>query len=223
MRPRLPRPVRPLAALGLATGLTVALTQSTTTASFTATTADSGNQVSSAPTFCTSPGSTSLTVAMDAAVYQSNPNTNYGATASIGVGSANSANAYSFMKFTLPALPAYCTVTAATLSVRASTPTAGAVLNVYRADAAWNGATLTWNTVGRPGFTGTPATTNSLASAGVQQWDVKTLTQQLYAGPDYGFALKDSVDNAASARYQTWDSLEATTAANRPKLDLTWG
>jgi hypothetical protein len=31
------------------------------------------------------------------------------------------------------------------------------------------------------------------------------------------------VDNAASARYQTWDSMETGTAANRPKLDITWG
>jgi hypothetical protein len=47
--------------------------------------------------------------------------------------------------------------------------------------------------------------------------------QQLYAGPDYGFAVKDSADNAASARYQTWDSVEAPTGGNRPTLALTWG
>jgi hypothetical protein len=217
-----PRLLRPLAALGVAATLTVALTQSTTSASFTATTSDGGNQVSAAATFCASSGSASLSPSADAAVYQSNPNTNYGSTVSIGVGSSTSANAYSYMKFTLPALPARCTLTSATLWIRASTPMAGGILSVYRADAAWTAA-VTWNTAGRPGFAGTPATTNSLASAGLQQWNVTALTQQLYAGPDYGFALKDSVDNAASARYQTWDSMEATTVANRPKLDLTWG
>jgi hypothetical protein len=53
--------------------------------------------------------------------------------------------------------------------------------------------------------------------------DVTALTQQLYIGPDYGFMLKDSVDNAGSARYQTWDSLESTTVAQRPRLLLSWG
>jgi hypothetical protein len=81
---------------------------------------------------------------------------------------------------------------------------------------------MTWNT-GRVGFTGTPATTASLASAGLQTWDVTTLTRELYAGTNNGFALKDSVYDAAAARYQTWDSMEAGTVANRPKLAITWG
>ena len=72
-------------------------------------------------------------------------------------------------------------------------------------------------------FAGTPAWTTSLGAAGLQQWDVTTLTRELYAGPDYGFALKDSADNAASARYQTWSSVENATVANRPKLQITWG
>jgi hypothetical protein len=113
-------------------------------------------------------------------------------------------------------------VTSATLWIYASAPTAGATLYAYRADATWNAATMTWNT-GRVGFTGTPAPTASLAAAGWQQWDVMLLTRELYAGPDNGFALKDSVDNAASARYQTWSSMENGTVANRPKLDITWG
>lgn len=50
-----------------------------------------------------------------------------------------------------------------------------------------------------------------------------TLTRELYAGPDYGFALEDSVDGAASARCQTWASMENPTVANRPRLDITWG
>jgi hypothetical protein len=215
---------RPLAGLGVAAGLVVALTWSTTSAAFTAQTGDAGNKVTSAATFCTSPGSTQLPVAMDTAVYQVNAGTNYGATTGIGIGTGVNANAYSYLKFTLTSavIPARCRVTSATLSVYATTPTAGATLYAYRADAAWNSATTTWNT-GRPGFTGTPAGTASLASAGWQQWDVTTLTRELYAGPDYGFALKDSVDSAASARYQTWASMENATVANRPRLDITWG
>jgi hypothetical protein len=215
---------RRLAAMGAAAAVTVLLAQNTTTASFAGQTGDTGNQVSSAVTFCTTPGSTTLPAAMDTAAYQANATTNYGPATGIGVGSASSANAYSYVKFTLTSapIPAHCTVTSATLWIYASAPMAGATLYAYRADAAWNGATMTWNT-GRVGFTGTPAQTASVAAAGWQQWNVMLLTRELYAGPDYGFALKDSVDNAASARYQTWSSMENGTVANRPKLDITWG
>ena len=145
--------------------LTVVLAQNTTTASFAGQTGDTGNQVSSAATFCTTPGSTTLGPAMDTAVYQATRPRYYGAAVSIGLGSATSANAYSYVKFTLTSapIPAHCTVTSATLSVYASAPMAGATLYVYRADAAWNAATMTWNT-GRVGFTGTPAQTASLRS-----------------------------------------------------------
>lgn len=214
----------PRRALGLvaAAALTVLLAQHTTSAAFTAPTSDTGNSVGAAASFCASPGSTTLVVASDAAAYQANPNQNYGSSVSIGIGSASGSNAYSYLKFTLPALPARCDVTSATLRIYATTPMAGATINVYRTASAWTAATMTWNT-GRPTFTGTPASTASLAAAGWQQWDVAALTQQLYIGPDYGFMLKDSVDNAGSARFQTWDSLESTTVAQRPRLLLSWG
>ena len=213
------------AVLGAAAAFTVLLAQHTTTAAFTGQTGTTGNTTSTAATFCTSPGTTTpaLTATLDTAVYQSNPTTSYGTGTSIGVGSATSADAYSYIKFDLTAapIPARCTITSATLTVRASTPRAGGTLLVYRADAAWTN-TITWN-VGRVGFTGTPSSTASLSSAGFQTWNVTTLARELYAGTNNGFALKDSVDNSASARYQTWDSLESGTAANRPKLSITWG
>jgi len=214
---------RRLVALGAAAAVTVLLAQNTTTAAFTAQTGDTSNKVSSAVTFCTTPGNAKLPAAMDTAVYQSQPDTNYGAVASIGVGTGPNVNAYSYVKFTLTSapLPAHCTVTSATLSIYASAGTAPGTLYAYRANASWN-ATMTWNT-GRVGFAGTPAQTGAVAPSGLQQWDVTLLTRELYAGPDYGFALKDSVDNAASARYQTWSSMENGTAANRPTLDITWG
>jgi hypothetical protein len=216
---------RRLAILGAVAALIVALAQSTTTAAFNGQTSDTGNQASTAATFCTSPGTTTpaLTPTADTAVDQSSPNTNFGTGASIGLRSASGANAYSYLRFDLTAapIPARCTITSATLTIRASAPAAGATLEVHRANAAWTTA-MTWNT-GRVGFTGTPSTTASLSSAGVQTWDVTTLTRELYAGTNNGFALKDSVDNAGPARTQTWDSMEAGTAANRPKLTITWG
>ena len=222
-RRRLPRFARRAAALSTAVVLTVVLAQSATSAAFTAGTSNSANQVTSASTFCTTPNSRTLNPTMDTAVYQSQPDTNYASGGSIGVGSATSANAYSYLKFDLTTapIPANCTVTSATLYIYASAPMAGATLCAYRANASW-GTNMTWNT-GRVGFAGTPAAPSDPVGAGVQQWDVTTLTRELYAGPDYGFALKDSVDNAASARYQTWSSVDNATVANRPKLQITWG
>ena len=229
MAGRWTRFARPLGAFGLAAALTAALTQSTTSASFTATTGDAGNKVSSAATFCASTGSASLSPVADTAAYQAQPNTKYGTATGIGVGvgTTTSMNAYSFIAFavaTQQPLPARCRVTGATLTVFATTPTSGATIDAYRANAAWDPGTLTWNT-GRPGFAGTPASTTSLTTGttGWQTWDVTLLTQELYTGPDYGFALRDSATSAASSRYQTWDSMEGTTVLQRPKLDITWG
>ena len=56
-----------------------------------------------------------------------------------------------------------------------------------------------------------------------QTWNLTTLTRELYAGTDNGVAVKDSVDDAGLMRGQTWDSMEVGPAANRPKLDITWG
>jgi hypothetical protein len=218
-----------VAVLGVAATLTAALTQSATSAAFMATTGDAGNQVTTAATFCTSPDSVTLSPTSDAAVYQSQPATRYGSSPSmgVGVGTTTTANAHTFITFSLATqapLPARCRVTSATLNVHATTPMTGATIHAYRADAAWNAATLTWGT-GRPGFTGTPAGTTSLTtgSSGWQRWDVTALTRELYAGPDYGFALRDAANSAASARYQTWDSMDSTTVLNRPTLEITWG
>ena len=220
------RSARRLGVLAAAAALTVAMAQSTTTAAFTAGTDNGSNQATTASTFCPAAGSATLTPIADTAVYQANSGTNYGSGTGIGVGvgTTTTANAYSYVKFDLvaAAIPARCTVTAATLTIRASSPTAGATLQVFRADAAWNAGTMTWAT-GRVGFTGTPVSTASLASAGLQTWDVTTLTRELHAGPNHGFALRDAADSAATARYQTWDSMEAGIAANRPKLALSWG
>jgi hypothetical protein len=229
MRPRVMRLVRPVAALGAAATLTVALTQSMTSAAFTATTGDGGNRVSSASTFCTAPDSRSLSPTADTAAYQAQPTNKYGTATGIGVGvgTTTTMNAHAFITFSVATqapLPAGCRVTSATLRFFASTPMTGATVLAYRANAAWDPAVLTWS-VGRPGFAGTPAMSTSLTTGttGWQQWDVTALTQELYTGPDHGFALRDSAASAASSRYQTWDSMESTTVLQRPKLDITWG
>jgi hypothetical protein len=123
MRPRL---IRPLAALGAAATLTVALTQSTTTAAFTATTGDAGNQVSSASTFCTAPGRVDTPAAVDTGLYQSQRTSNYHANPTIGVISTAGAVARTLIKFDLSGRPAGCVVQSAVLTLRVANGTPGA-------------------------------------------------------------------------------------------------
>lgn len=213
---------RRLAVMGAAAAFTVLLAQHTTTAAFTAQTGDTGNTLTSAPTFCTSPGtSPSLTVTRDTAIYEVNPGANYSATA-IGVGTGATGDAYTLLRFTLPSLPPRCTVTAATLYVYARTPSAPATVNAYRASQPWDNTTV-WSTAPRPAGAGTPSPTGVSASAGWLSWPVATLTQELVDGPDYGFLLKDSVDHHPTlTRYQTWESVESYPT-RAPYLVVSWG
>ena len=54
------------------------------------------------------------------------------------------------------------------------------------------------------------------------QWNVAAHVTALYAGPDYGFELKDAAEGVGN-NTQLYDSMNATTPANWPKLTITWG
>jgi hypothetical protein len=177
-RQQLVRLARPLAALAAAAVLTVGLTQSTTTAAFTAQTGDTGNQ------------------------------------------SAN-AVARSLIKFTLKGKPAGCVVASAVLTLRVSNGTAGSTIQVFRAAAAWDPTTVDWTS--DPGIIAGSATSAASAANGfLVQWNVATQVTALYAGPDYGFEIRDAAEGVGN-NTQLFDSMESTTVANRPQLDITWG
>lgn len=210
------------AGLAVASVLTVLLAQQATSASFTATTADGGNQVTASSNFCASAGGTTLTVAEDATGYQTNPTTNYGSYASLGVVSQAGGNARAVVRFTLPALPSHCDITGATLRLYANDPDVGGTIDVYRADPTaplWTEAGLIWNNLPAPA--GSAVGTASLAAPGWQQWTVTSLVQTLYTTANNGFILKDRTEGAvAPGRWQYYDSDDAT---NKPQLVLSWG
>jgi hypothetical protein len=219
MRPRLIRLIRPLAALGAAATLTVALTQSTTSAAFTATTGDGGNRVSSAPTFCTAVGRVDTPSAVDTGLYQSQPGQNYSTNPTIGVISTAGSIARTLIKFDLSGRPAGCTVQSAILTMRVANGTPGAIVEVYRAAASWNLATVSYSS--DPQFIVPGAPAMSVANGNLIQWDVATQVTGLIAGPDYGFEIKFATEGGAFYT-QLFDSMDATTVANRPKLSITW-
>jgi hypothetical protein len=201
--------------------LTVALAQSSTTAAFTGQTGDPGNAVSAAPSFYTSPGGTTLTVANDTYVDQSNPGQTNGGSTGLTIRSGTGVNAHAYLRFTLPPLPSRCRITDATLRLRAGSSQGPATIDVYRASATWTSTSATWGMAGRPAPAGT-AVGAAAGATGWHQWTVPALVRELYAGPDHGFLVKDRVDNAGPARTTVYDSLDSGTV-NRPQLVLTWG
>jgi hypothetical protein len=209
--------------LGAAAALTVSLTLTTTSAAFTAQTGDTGNLVRTATTFCASAGTgpPPLAVVRDSAVNGANAGANYSSTV-IGVATSASGDAYALLKFTIPSPPPRCTVGTATLYVYARTPSAPATVNAHRASVPWDNTT-TWSSSPRPGPAGTPVPTEVSATAGWLSWPVTTLVQEMVAGPDYGFLLKDSVDRHPTlTRNQIWESSDSYPA-RAPYLVLTWG
>jgi hypothetical protein len=214
------RLVRPLAALGVAAALTVALTQSTTSAVFTAQTGDSGNQVSSAATFCASPGHVdTFTAAVDTGLYESQPGSNFSTNASTGVISTAPGRARTLIKFDLSGRPARCTAQSAVLTMRVNSGTAGATVEVCRAAAAWNPTTVNWGS--DPGFTGPCAPATSVTNGNPIQWNVATQVTGLVTIADHGFEIKFATESGTTYT-QLFDSMDATTTLNRPRLVVTW-
>jgi hypothetical protein len=207
--------------LCLAAASTVALAQHSSTAAFTGQTADTGNTVTSAASFCAAPGGTTMSVSNDTYVDEDDPTTARGGSTTLRVAAGAGDRAHSYLRFTpLPTLQAHCTLTGATLRLHATSSQGPGTILVHRASTTWSG-TNTWNTVPRP----TPAGTGIGAAAGAagwHEWSVTTLTRELYAGTNNGFLVKYSVE-ADPARVTLYESLDSPTVANRPQLVLTWG
>ena len=210
------------AALALAAALTTALTQTTTSAAFTAQTGDGGNQVTASNNFCATAGSTTtLAVTNDTYVSEQTPATVHGGP-TLNVSSGAGLHAHTYLRFTLPALQPHCTITAATLRLYATSSQGPGTIDVHRASTTWSSATATWGMASRPAPAGTRVGAPA-GGTGWHQWTVTTLVHELYAGPDHGFLLKDRADNANPTRATVYESLDSATVANRPQLVLTWG
>ena len=212
-----------LAALVLAAALTTALANSTTAGAFSASTADTGNSVGSASSFCVAPGSTSTVVsAGDSWTDKAAPTTTHGGDTTLRVRSSSAGDGRVWVRFTLPSSPAHCAVTAAVLSLYARAPVDGRIIDVYRghyATPVWTSAGITWAT--QPAAEGTRVSSNSLAAPGWQTWTVTAHVQFQYLNGNNGLVLQDRAEGAASAVEQLYDDLQ--TPATAPRLQVTWG
>ena len=215
-----------LAVGGLAVAMTVLLVEGSAAGAFTTRTHATGNQIGAATNFCVA-GTQDLTVTNDAWTDETAATTAHGTTTALQVTSATDANSRAYLRFTLPTPPAHCTLVSAQLRVRAGAPRGGRTIDVLRADPAqnppWAAGSLTWNT--QPVAVGTPVGSPSLASAGIQTWNVTVHTAALYAGTNNGFVLKDRTEGGggpAAPFTQAYDE-QSTTGGTPAVLRLTWG
>ena len=220
-RRRVLRSGRRLAVVGAAAAFTVLLAQHTTTAAFTAQTADGGNSATTATSFCALPGGTTLDVTNDTYVNEADPATARGGSTTLRVASGAGAVAHAYLRFTLPPLQNHCRITGATLRLYAVSSQGPGTILVHRASTTWSSATNTWSTPGRPVAAGTGVGA-AAGATGWHEWTVTTLITELYAGTNHGFLVKDAVETNP-ARATLYESLDSPTVAARPQLVLTWG
>jgi hypothetical protein len=197
------------------------LAQQPVQSAFNGSTGSAGNQVTTATTFCTTPGSATVNASADSTVNQAAPNAVAGGDDYMIVASLGPANNHrTFVRFGLPVIPAGCTVTAATLRLFTDGADAGRTLGVYRADPVpplWTEAGLNWNN--QPATAGTPATAVTVATIGYLSWTVTALVPSLYSGANNGFVVKDQTEGGSGP----WQQYFARHKANPPKLDVSWG
>lgn len=160
----------------------------------------------------------------DARVRESAATTNSGSETTMKVVSQNSnRNERTFIKFTLPAVPAGCQFATANLWLYQDTGSSGRTIQVYRSNSSWSESSITWNT--QPATTGAAVTAPSSGSSGAwMTWPVSTLVSTMYPpGSNNGFVIKDSAESASStARTQVYRSSENGSSSTRPQLVVTF-
>lgn len=217
------------AAFGLtlvAAALSVSWAGTSVVAAFNDSAAVGANSFTTSATWgagCTSPGSSTLMASADAWTDQASTAQNKGTDSNLFVLSkSGNANRRSLVKFTLPALPAGCAVTASTLRLYNSSPVGGRVIGAYEAAAtpAWTETGVTW--ANSPATAGTAATSTAASTAGWQTWTVTTQVQAQYAGPNSGFVIRDQTETSAAGPQQSYISREGG-ATLRPELIVTRG
>jgi hypothetical protein len=212
-----------VAAAAAAVGLTMALAQQPVNGAFTGSSGSTGNQISTATTFCTSPSNATVTATADSYVDQGSPTSVGGGSDSFIVvtGQVGSARRVYVRFDPLPTIPSGCTVSAATLRLFAESEVAGRTLGAYLADpgvATWTEAGLNWNN--KPAALGTAATAVMPATDQYVPWTVTALVKDLYTLGNNGFVVRDQ-DETGGGAWQQFNS--RSVASNKPQLYVAWG
>jgi hypothetical protein len=167
---------------------------------------------------CT-PGSSTVNASADSWTSQASPSQNKATDTGLYVQSASGANQRALVQFSLPTIPAGCTLSNATLELSQETASNGRTINVSRASATWLGNLVTWANQPTP-MAGTAVGVASNGT-GWKSWTVTSMVQSHYTGPNTGFVVHDSVENSGTAKLQKFRSVDGV-AATRPKLTVSW-
>ena len=206
----------------MAVGLVLALAQQPVRGAFNGSTSATGNQATTASTFCTTPSSGTVTAVADSYVDQGSPTSTGGGSDNFVVVSSQTGSAQRvYVRFSpLPVVPSRCTVATATLRLFAETQVVGRTLGVYAADpnvAVWTEAGLNWNN--KPAALGTAASTAVMPSGDQYvSWSVTEIAKDMYAGANNGFVVRD--ENETGSAWQQFNSRDAFS--NKPQLTVTW-
>jgi signal peptidase I len=190
---------------------------STTQGAFSDAASNSGNEFATGTWGCTAPGSQTVSAVADTDVKGASPTSNFGTALKITIKSQITANQRTLVQFSLPAIPANCTISSATLRLYASSSNPDRTLAAYRAESSWTEAGAVW--INQPAVVGSASTTTS--GLGWRTWDVTAHVQTMYSGPNYGFIVKDAAEGSLLASLQEFSSRESST--NPPELVVNWG
>lgn len=217
---------RPVVATG---GMIVALVLVASTfdpsaAAFTRTTTSTDNSFV-VGAFCSGADSQTVLTSGDTIVVENRPDVNFSGAGELVVRSSMSSNARSLLQFPLPAIPAGCTLTAATLSLNAVAEEAGRTYEIVRAGDAFDVTTVTWDS--QPSATGTAASTVTDGVPGATEFDATEPVRELYAGGNHGLVLRDRNERVPAAGKDGPGRSESTYGSEQappgePRLTVYW-
>jgi hypothetical protein len=169
------------------------------------------------PDDCAEAGTVTAVATADSWLLQTSPTSNYGNDSVLKVDTKSAANARALVRFTLPTVPDGCGVVDAELRLYASSSKPDRTLEVARVARPWTESSVTW--VNQPVTTGSAATAAS--GEGWLSWKVASQVQGMYAEGNFGFLVKDLVENGVGIEQQ-FHSREKSPD-NPPELVITFG
>jgi hypothetical protein len=174
------------------------------------------------PTATSTPISTTLSATADSYVGSDHATQNNGTATTLSIDGNSTKIKRAFVAFSVASIPAGSTINSATLTLCETSTTTGRTHVLRLATSTWTETGITWNN--QPTVSGTQsasiATTSSLScfnftvTADVQSWVNGTANN--------GWRLNDSDETLAAGSAVNYASRENGTAANRPKLAITY-
>lgn len=169
---------------------------------------------------------TSYAGTRDTHVRQASPTTNYGGSASLNVDgddpNGSGKDVCTLIKWDVSTVPVGATVSAAKLTMNITNHSTGQVYEVYKVKQTWVETTATWNV--QPTHDTVVLGTAGMSVLGLYNINLNTTGNSVVQGwvnapaSNYGLYLCDSANTDGF----DFDSSEAATKANRPKLTLQW-